>query len=101
MGQGQGLLTPLLGLVTIAQLHPELRDPGEGCDPWMISTVEGGAEGLPWVAEAQALLQMCTGHDKIATIECRNPQGRIALQQQDRVVPVSRHVEEFSAQLFC
>ena len=58
LGPGQRLLTPLLGLIGIAQSPEDLRQPGEVGDPEMIPTTEGRGGGLRRVAEGQTLLEM-------------------------------------------
>jgi hypothetical protein len=46
------------------------------------------------IGALKALLQMGTGHDKVAAIERENSHKRMGLSHQDRVVLALRQVEE-------
>src|SRR5262245_25048711 len=68
--------------------------------PGLIPASEEGGGKLWPIVEAEVLLQVSPGRDQVATIECDNPHGQVALQQEDRVVLAFCHVEELLAQRF-
>ena len=50
--------------------------------------------------QLQALLQVGTGDDQVATKVCDHPHGQMALDQEDRIVLALRQVEELLAERF-
>ena len=98
--QGERLLTPLQGLVWIAE-HPQGQGcigkachPGSGAEDQSVVAAAG-------VVEGNSLLQVGTGRDEVAQRDTRYPPGMVGLQEEGRVVLALGQGEELLRQRPC
>ena len=80
LGQGQRLLTPLLGLVRIAQRPEDLREPGEVCSPgaYSFQAWKRGSGNLQGIAESvDSCSRWARAVTNVATKECETDPAAI------------------------
>src|SRR4030095_4428956 len=100
LGQGQRLLTPLLGLVGIPQLPEWSENPCIACEPGVKPTSEEWGGGRRDSRELQTLLKVGTGGDEVPEVERVPAHNHMARLHQDRILLALCQVEELPTQLF-
>src|SRR4029453_16001459 len=99
LGQGQRLLTPLLGLVGIPQLPEGAENPGIACEPGVQPTREERGGGRRDSRELQTLLKVGPGGDEVPEVERVTAHNHMARLHQDRIMLALCQVEELPTQL--
>src|SRR5215510_15049214 len=100
LGQGQRLLTPLLGLVGITQLPEWSENPRIACDPGVKPTSEEWGGGRRDSRDLQTLLEVGTGRDEVAEVERVTSYNHMARLHQVRIRLALCQVEELPTQRF-
>ena len=100
LGQGQRLLTPLLGLVGIAQLPEGSENPRIAGDPGVQPTGKEQGGGRRDGRELQTLLKVGTGRDEVPEVERIPAHHHMARLHQDRIRLALCQVEELPPQRF-